>query len=197
MLRTGTHRAIKIWMSDWITHWGRVTHICVSKLIINSSDNGLSPGQHQAIIWINAGTILIGPSGTNFSEKSIEIHTFSFKKCIEMSSLTWRQFCLGLNMLTWIRQEYWENQVKHKDNITSVMKIRTICHARGLWKLARSYKQLRLLCPTDPWKLPGTLLLSEFQISQWHPLSKTVFSKCSFIWNKAPVNIWDDRKTQK
>ena len=30
------------------THWGRVTHICVSKLIIIGSDNDLSPGRHQA-----------------------------------------------------------------------------------------------------------------------------------------------------
>ena len=34
----------------FLTHWGRVTHICVDKLTINGSDNGLSPGQRQAII---------------------------------------------------------------------------------------------------------------------------------------------------
>ena len=33
-----------------LTHLGRVTHICVSKLIIIGSDNGLSPGRRQAII---------------------------------------------------------------------------------------------------------------------------------------------------
>ena len=33
-----------------LTHWGRVTHICASKLTINGSDNGLSPGLRQAII---------------------------------------------------------------------------------------------------------------------------------------------------
>ena len=31
-------------------HWGRVTHICVNKLSILGSDNGLSPGRRQAII---------------------------------------------------------------------------------------------------------------------------------------------------
>ena len=50
-----------------LTHWGRVTLICVSKLTIIGSDNGLSPGRRQAIIWINAGILLIGPLGTNFS----------------------------------------------------------------------------------------------------------------------------------
>ena len=33
-----------------LTHWGWVTHICVGKLTIIWSDNGLSPGRHQAII---------------------------------------------------------------------------------------------------------------------------------------------------
>ena len=49
-----------------LTHWGRVTHICVSERTIISSDNGLSPGRRQAIIWTNAGILLIGPLGTNF-----------------------------------------------------------------------------------------------------------------------------------
>ena len=63
-----------------LTHWGRVTHIYVSILAIIGSNNGLSPGRRQAIIWINAGKLLIGPLGTKFSEISIEIHTFSFRK---------------------------------------------------------------------------------------------------------------------
>ena len=82
------------------THWGRVTHICVSELTIIGSDNGLSPGQRQAIIWNNAGLLLIEPLGTNFSEISIGIQTFSFKKMhLIMSSAKWRPFCLGLNVL--------------------------------------------------------------------------------------------------
>ena len=31
-------------------HWSRVTHVCVSKLPIRGSDNGLSPGRRQASI---------------------------------------------------------------------------------------------------------------------------------------------------
>ena len=62
------------------THWGRMTHICFSKLIIIVSDNGLSPSRHLAIVWINAGILLTGPLGTNFSEIFIEIYLFSFKK---------------------------------------------------------------------------------------------------------------------
>ena len=63
-----------------LTHWGRVTHICVNKLTIIGSDNGLSPGRHQAIIWTSAEILLIGPLGTNFSEILIRIQTFEFKK---------------------------------------------------------------------------------------------------------------------
>ena len=82
------------------THWGRVTHICVGELTIIGSDNGLSPGRRQAIIWTNAGILLIGPLGTNFSEISIEILTFSFKKMhLKMASAKWRLFGLGLNEL--------------------------------------------------------------------------------------------------
>ena len=67
-------------MTYVLTHWGRVTHICVSNLTITGSDNGLSPGRRKAIIWTNAGILLIGPSETNFSEILIEIRTFSTKK---------------------------------------------------------------------------------------------------------------------
>ena len=48
-------------------------HIYVSKLTIIGSDNGLSPDRRRAIIWTNAGILLIGPLGTNFSEFLIEI----------------------------------------------------------------------------------------------------------------------------
>ena len=87
-------------MLDLLTHWGRVTHVCVSKLTISDSDNGLSPGLRQAIIWTNARILLIGSLGTNFSEISIGIQTFSFTKMhLEMPSAKWRPFCLGLNVL--------------------------------------------------------------------------------------------------
>ena len=49
-------------------------HICVSNLTIIGSNIGLWPGQRQAIIWTNAGLLLIGPSETNFSEILIKIH---------------------------------------------------------------------------------------------------------------------------
>ena len=88
-----------------LTHWGAVTHVCVSNLTIIGSDNGLSPGRRQAIIWNNDGILLIGPLGTNFNEILIEIHTFSLKKMpLKTSSAKRRPFCLDLNVLTRGRQ---------------------------------------------------------------------------------------------
>ena len=76
-----------------LTHWGWVMHICVSKLTIIGSDN--------AIIWTNAGTLLIWPLGTNFSEILIQFWTFSFRKMhLKISSGECRPFCLGLTVLS-------------------------------------------------------------------------------------------------
>ena len=104
-----TKMLLKILSAKWwpicldlndLTHWGLETHICVGKLTIIASDNGLSPGRHQAIIWTNAGILLIGPLGTNFSEIWIGIQIFSLKKIhLKLSSGKWRPSCLGLNVL--------------------------------------------------------------------------------------------------
>ena len=70
-----------------LTHRGRVTHICVSKITIIGSDNGLSPGRRQAIIWTSVGILLVWHLETNFTEIVNEIYTYSFKKIhLKMSS---------------------------------------------------------------------------------------------------------------
>ena len=67
---------------------------------IIGSDNGLSPGRRQAIIWTNVGILLSGSLGANFSEIFIQVYRFSFKKMhLNMSSAKWRPFCLGLKVL--------------------------------------------------------------------------------------------------
>ena len=53
-----------------------MTYICVGKLPIIGSDNGLSLIRRQAIIWTNAGILLNGHLGTNFNEILIGIQTF-------------------------------------------------------------------------------------------------------------------------
>ena len=59
-------------LNNRLTHWDRVTHICVSEL-------------DQAIIWTNPGILSFEPLGTNFNEISIA---------------KWQPFCLSLNVLT-------------------------------------------------------------------------------------------------
>ena len=76
-----------------------MTHICVGNLTIIGPDNGLSPGRRQAIIWTSAGTLLIGPWGTSFTEILIGIQAFSFRKMhLKMSSAKWCPIRLGLNV---------------------------------------------------------------------------------------------------
>ena len=67
---------------EWLIHWSWVIDKCVSKLTIIGSDNGLSPGRHQAIIWTYAGISLIWTLGTKFSQILNEIHHYSFRKLI-------------------------------------------------------------------------------------------------------------------
>ena len=90
------------------THWGRVTNMYVSKLTIIDSDNGLSPGRRQAIIWTNAGILLTGSLTTNFSEILIKIYTFSSKNIFE--NIVW-------NMAAMLPWPYFVNSLKPSDAI--------------------------------------------------------------------------------
>ena len=69
-----------------------MTHICVSKLTIIDSYNGLSPERRQAIIWTNAGILLIGPLEQiamkfyQYSNISIQENVFENVVC-EMASI--------------------------------------------------------------------------------------------------------------
>ena len=113
-----------------LTHWGRVTHICVNKLTIIGSDNGLSPDRCQAIIWTNAGILLIGPLGTNISEILIEILTFSFMKMrLKVSSAKRRPFCLRLNVLR--RHIFFFNDLEFMHTISQLL-VSNSFHINGL-----------------------------------------------------------------
>ena len=58
------------------------------------SDDGLSPVWRQAIVWINAGILLIGPLETNLSEIRIKIQNFILMKInLNMSSGKLRPIC--------------------------------------------------------------------------------------------------------
>ena len=95
--------------NEVLTHWCRVTHICVGNLVIIGSDNGLSPGRRQAIIRTNAGILLIEPLGKklqwNFNRNSnifIQENAFESVVC-EMAAILSRPQCVkSLHMMVYI-----------------------------------------------------------------------------------------------
>ena len=74
-----------------------MTYICISKLTTIGSHNGLSLERRQANIWTNAGILLIGTLGTNFSE--ILIRIFIQENAFENGVCEMASICLGLNVL--------------------------------------------------------------------------------------------------
>ena len=83
-----------------------MTHICVGNLTIIGSDNGLSPGRRQAIIWTNDGILSIRPVGTNFSDILAEINNIFiqenvFKSVVcDMAAINF----LGTGAIIWLPQ---------------------------------------------------------------------------------------------
>ena len=75
-----------------------VNDVCISKLTIIGSDNGLSPARHykplsgpvswNIVIWTLRNKL-------HWNVNKNYFHTFSFKKCI----WKWRPFCFCLNVL--------------------------------------------------------------------------------------------------
>ena len=144
-----------------------MTHIGVNELTIIGSDNGLSPGRRQAIIWTTVGILLIGPLGTNFSEMLIKIYTFSFKIMhSKMSSGKRRPFCLGLNMLTLVRyrQPFWmmsdrwpvSRETLKNNLLSSAMSLLKILH--GFWSIRRSKCFVMTMYAFHTWYLPEQYL---------------------------------------
>ena len=61
---------------------GAYMQICVSELTIIGSDNGLSPGHRQAIIWTNDAILLIQTFRIHFSEIVENFIHFHSRQCI-------------------------------------------------------------------------------------------------------------------
>ena len=70
-----------------ITQWVWVTHIFVKKLTTIGSDNCLSPGRCQAIIWITAG---IKPFETNVSQIFIFFYLYNFIQENAFENVVWK-----------------------------------------------------------------------------------------------------------
>ena len=102
-----------------------VMHICFSRFTIIGSGNGMSPGRHQAIIWTNAGILLVWPLGTKFCEKVIKIQIFSFKK---MLSVKWWPFCLCPIVLN-----IEKGLTKYHKHTRTELEVVQCYHALGFW----------------------------------------------------------------
>ena len=163
-----------------LTHWGRVTHICVSRITNIGSDNGLSPGRRQAIIWTNVGILLIRTLGTNFSEILSEIHTFSFKKMhLKMSSAKWRPFCLGLNVLNLLNEPEWHTYLTGCVTTAKLMKL--------WWRLPDIHACQIFTWYLNHWGLNKiTIILSRhFRSFSWTKSSMFWFMEiCSWRYNR-------------
>ena len=162
-----------------MSHWGQVTHICVSKLTIIGSDNGLSPGRRQAIIWNNAGILLIEPLGTNFSEILIKIQTFSLKKIrLKMSSAKYCPFCLSLDVLT--------NSSHAEQNIPDLSRTRWTPWLLLPWLQATGHQQ--------PWnwscKINGSSSCTNWVLTN-HKKYKYIFIflKINSAWQKSKYSL--------
>ena len=126
-------------------------YICVVNLTIIVSDNGLSPGRHQAIIWTIAGILLIEYLGTKFSDILIEIHTFSLRK---MQFVKRWPFCLGISMLSGICVlvlpiilMYWVIPLLYNSTTQALLFIQNQVYCRTLSEPQNSFEYLDEIWP--------------------------------------------------
>ena len=113
-----------------LTHWDRVTNICLEYGTIVGSYNVLSPGRWQDIILTNATRLFTGSLATQFFEILIKLHTFSFKKMhLILLSAKWRPFCLAFNVLNGVlcdANAKWRHRV-HRYQVYVIHESRTTC----------------------------------------------------------------------
>ena len=150
---------------------------CVGKLTVIGTDNGLWPRQPQAIIWTNAGILLIGPLRTNFSEILIRLQSFSFKKMhLKMSSAKWSPFCLGLKHKS-CKIRHLLNSAPSKVICQIVISVNALWPSYAIWW----YRCGSTLAQVMP---DGTKPLLEAMLTYRH------LSTMVFIWGYYPKEIW-------
>ena len=81
-----------------LTQWGRVTHICVSKLTIIGSDNGFVAWPAPSR-YLNQRWNIVNRNPWNKFQWNFNQNSYILIKNLKMSSAKWRPFCLGLNVL--------------------------------------------------------------------------------------------------
>ena len=103
----------------FFTHWGRVTHKCVSKLTIMGPDNGLSPGRHHHLnqCWNIVNSTLGNKLQWNLNRNS---NNFIQENAFESVVWKWRPFCLGPNELMPISVTNRTSPLLSKANINKI-----------------------------------------------------------------------------
>ena len=98
-----------------------MTHICVSDLNIIGSDNGLSPGRRQAIIWTNAGILKTWILGKDNNAWCLLIYTLSIPwwscsvslsslepcTCVSHQYVAWCMACCMYNYIFVLSLHLW------------------------------------------------------------------------------------------
>ena len=99
------------WYLFSLTHWGRLTHICVSKPAIIVSDNTHWFSHHLDQCW----NMFDGAMGTSFSEILIKIYTFLLNKIhLKMSSAkSWVFFSASMSWMVNVKSQYQPNVKKY------------------------------------------------------------------------------------
>ena len=128
-------------MVKWavITHWGRVMHTCVSKIIIIGSNNGLSLGRRHAIISTNDGILLTDPLEIYYSEIVMVVNTFSFSKMhFKISSSKLRLFFCRPQCVAWI--------ILKKHNTFQFHRIPPHWDGTGTWNISSRGQRQSVFC---------------------------------------------------
>ena len=138
-------------------------HASVNDAII-VSDNGLPHVWCQAIIWTNAGLLLIGPLGSNNSEFLIKLQQFSYKEIhLKMMSAKWHLSCLGCVNSLWPNPAIWWN-AKLSWLTSWVVVSQLSLHYQTLsWSTSFEYGPVTMIVPVSghqvrciPWVQMGT-----------------------------------------
>ena len=150
---TNFHHAI---MPYGLTHWGRVTHICVGNLTIIGSDNGLAPGRRQAIIGTNAGIVLTGPLRTklqgNFNQNSYNFiqENVPENAVCKMAAILSRSQCVDELNHNWPNTNFQHNSSGHRH----ILNIHVHCQNSLSQKIKKKHWNKSV---SSPWHFSTTL----------------------------------------
>ena len=127
-------------------------------LLIIDSDNGLSPGRRQAIIWTNSGILLSLTLGTEFSEILIKIHIFPFKdKYFWKGRAKCRPFYLGLSVLRYLLTNMVITRLINTDTLPGQNQCQCITRSKRHWSVRLLRTSTHYFSMRVSWKKKNTV----------------------------------------